>query len=184
MDKRGKERWWSKNFDPHFILGLPHDPSRKSIVEAHRRHIISYHPDKHNNAPLANELTKHLNAARDKLLGEGPRGSQSQRQQSPKQQEAQQRARDAQRAQQEERIKRTYERIRREAEEIWQNETQPHSRHSTQTAQSNQPQRKHSPVWTGLGITLFSIIAAYLALTVIAPAYIDSLMQEWARLFN
>ena len=63
------EKWRLKNFDPHFILGVPPDSSRKLIVEAHRRWIIAYHPDKHNNDPLANELTKHLNAARDEYLG-------------------------------------------------------------------------------------------------------------------
>ena len=207
------EKWRSKNFDPHHILGVPPGSSRKLIVEAHRRWIIAYHPDKHNNDSFANELTKHLNAARDELLGEGRRGSRSQREQRRNQEEAQQRARDAERGKQEEeraqrareaelqrrkqvrqraqeaerrrqeeRIRRTFDRRRQEAERIWQNEEEQRSRHWTLRVRSKQ--RKHSRAWTNLGITLLSIIAAYLALTVIAPAEIDSMMQEWARLFN
>ena len=176
------EKWRSKNFDPHHILGVPPDSSRKLIVEAHRRWIVAYHPDKHNNDPLANELAKHLNAARDELLGKNQRASRSQRDQQRKQEEARQRAQEAERRRQEERIKRTSDRRRQEAERIWQNEEQQRSRHWTLRVRSNQ--RRHSSGWTNVGITLLSIIAAYLALTVIAPAEIDSMMQEWARLFN
>ncbi len=46
------------------------------------------------------------------------------------------------------------------------------------------PRRKHSRAWGFLAIALLSTIAAYLVLTVTAPSAIDSLMQEWARLFN
>ncbi len=38
--------------------------------------------------------------------------------------------------------------------------------------------------WTVLAISLSAIIAAYLVLTITAPDAIDSLMEEWARLFN
>lgn len=109
------EKWRAKNFDPHFILDVPSSASQNLIVKAHRRRILAYHPDKHNNDPLANELTKHINSARDELLGKGRRGSRSQREQRRRQEEAQgQREQDAERLRQEEEL----ERRKREAEEL------------------------------------------------------------------
>ena len=96
------ESWRSSNFDPHHILGVPPDASKKWIVEAHRRWILAYHPDKHQIDPLATELTKRINVARDELLGKRRGGSQSQREQQRRQAEAQRRARETERRKQEE----------------------------------------------------------------------------------
>ena len=38
--------------------------------------------------------------------------------------------------------------------------------------------------WAILTISLSAIIAAYLILTITAPDAIDSLMEQWAQLFN
>lgn len=128
------QTWRSRHFDPHFILGVPTDASRKLIVEAHRRWIVAYHPDKHQNDPLATELTKRLNAARDELLGKGRHGSQSQRakrqrqheERRQQQEEAERRRQEEereQRARETERQRRKQDRQRaREAERRRQNE--------------------------------------------------------------
>ena len=77
--ERTLEQWRASNFDPHVVLGIPVGATPEQIIDAHRRWVAAYHPDLHDNDPLATELTKRLNAARDELLGKGRRGSQSQR---------------------------------------------------------------------------------------------------------
>lgn len=193
------EQWRSKNFDPHFILGIPPNSSRQFIVETHRRWILIYHPDKHQNDPVATELTKRLNAARDELLGEGRRGSRSQREQRQRQEEAQrQRERESERRRQEEarrqRAREAEQRTQaeaqrreraREAERRRQEEARQRAVHDAEMIMREAARRRqHSPVWSVLAIALSSIIAAYLILTVTAPDATDSLMQEWANLFS
>ena len=194
------DRWRKRDFDSHYILGVPPNSSRDLIVEAHRRWIVAYHPDKHQNDPRATELTKRLNAARDELLGKGRRASQSQRErQQPeaqrqraqenerrKQEEAQRqrgRASEQRRQEEAERIKRDLARKRQEAERLRQNEER-HRGPRPRTQRFRPKFRKRSRAWGVSAIALLSIIATYLVLTVTAPGEIDSMMEEWAKLFN
>ena len=66
------QAWRSRDFEPHFVLGIPAGSSHDTIVEAHRSKLQTYHPDRHQGEPSANELTKRLNIARDQLLGKRP----------------------------------------------------------------------------------------------------------------
>ena len=196
------DRWRKRDLDSHYILGVPPNSSRDLIVEAHRRWIVAYHPDKHQNDPRATELTKRLNAARDELLGKGRRASQSQREQRQSQEEAErQRTRESERRSQEEarrqrgraseqrrqeeaeRIKRDLARKRQEAERLRQNEER-HRGPRPRTQRFRPKFRKRSRAWGVSAIALLSIIATYLVLTVTAPGEIDSMMEEWAKLFN
>ena len=194
------EKWRSKNFDPHHILGVPPDSSRKLIVEAHRRWIIAYHPDKHNNDPLANELTKHLNASRDELLGKNLRGSRSKRDQRRNQEAAQQRAREAERQRQDEERRQQREKAARTARRYAENRRRQQAQRQSDDfdwsewvdqqnrqgwrTESAQEQTHNSLPWTIVALTLATLIAVYLILTITAPDAIDSMMQEWTRLFN
>jgi len=67
------EHWRSRDFEPHFVLGVDHGSSDETIISAHRRKLLAYHPDGHRGDPSADELTKRLNIARDELLGRRPR---------------------------------------------------------------------------------------------------------------
>ena len=194
------EKWRSKNFDPHHILGVPPDSSRKLIVEAHRRWIIAYHPDKHNNDPLANELTKHLNASRDELLGKNLRGSRSKRDQRRNREAAQHRAREAERQRQDEERRQQREKAARTARRYAENRRRQQAQRQSDDfdwsewvdqqnrqgwrTESAQEQTHNSLPWTIVALTLATLIAAYLILTITAPNAIDSLMEEWARLFD
>ena len=190
------DRWRKRDFDSHYILGVPPNSSRDLIVEAHRRWIVAYHPDKHQNDPRATELTKRLNAARDELLGKGRRASQSQRErQQPeaqrqrtqenerrKQEEAQrQRANKAEQQRRQEEARQQgvneAERLLRDAERRRQN-----TRSYAQQVWHEQPKR--SRVWVLLAITLVTIITGYLFVAVENPESVDSLMNEWASLFD
>lgn len=66
--RRTLDHWQANDFDPHIVLGVPTNASQYQIVDAHRRRVAAYHPDRHSNDPLASELTKRVNAARDALL--------------------------------------------------------------------------------------------------------------------
>ncbi len=207
------EKWRSENFDPHYVLGISPNSSRKLIVEAHRRLIAAYHPDRHNNDPVATELTKRINAARDELLGAGRRGSRSKRERQRKQDEAQ-RARDAeQRRQREE----TQQRTRNAERQRQREEAQQRVRDAARRRQEEQRQREREDeelareaarrqrtansryqayqaqlrtkriqelAWALLAVTFSTLIVAYLILTITAPDDIDSLMEEWAAYFN
>ena len=271
------ENWRSRNFDPHFILGVSPNSSRELIAEAHRRRILAYHPDKHQDDPLATELTKRLNAARDELLGKRHRGSQSQSEQQRRRQEAQQRAREterrshgeerqkradkaeqqrtqeearqqgvreaerlmrdaerrrqdeerlkrarkaeqqrrqkeARRSQEEARRQRSHENARRkqddeqrkrarkaeqqrrqeearlrqeEARRQRSHENARRRQHSRPPVQSvRHMRRKGSLLWSLLTIALASLVIAYLFATVEYAGAVDSMMDEWARLFD
>lgn len=133
------EKWQSKNFDPHYVLGISPNSSRKLIVQAHRRWVLTYHPDKHQDDPVATELTKRLNAARDELLGKGRRQSQSQRDQQRRQEEAQERARETERQRRRQARQRA-----REAESRRQNEERRQQREeAARTARQYAENRKH-----------------------------------------
>ena len=79
--RRSLDQWEASNFDPHVILGILKGASQSQIIDAHRRWVAAYHPDQHNSDPLATELTKRVNAARDELLGKGRHESRYQAQQ-------------------------------------------------------------------------------------------------------
>ena len=207
------ESWRSKDFDPHYILGVPSNSSRDLIVEAHRRWVLIYHPDKHQDDPLAIELTKRVNAARDELLGKGRRGSRSRREQQRRQQEAQRRrqeearrqgAREAERLvrdsarrrkQDEERRKRAREAEQhrrqeearrqsvREAERLIQDAER--RKRSRPSMQRVQHMRKSGSLpWSLLAIALATLIAVHLVLAVQSPDAVDNVMNNWARLFD
>ena len=220
--ERTLEQWRASNFDPHVVLGIPVGATPEQIIDAHRRWVAAYHPDLHDNDPLATELTKRLNAARDGLLGNGRRESQSQREQRQRREQArQQRTREAeQRRQDEERQQRTQQveqqrrqeearrQVVREAERLIRDAAQKRqetaNRRSTRSQYQQQSQREsyaggydahrarqdalsHRKLplrWVATSIVLVSIIIAYLILTVQTPAAVDSLMDEWASLFD
>ncbi len=207
------EKWRANNFDPHFILGVTPDSSSKLILEAHRRWIIAYHPDKHNNDPLANELTKHLNAARDELLGKGTRRSRTHRERQRRDQEAEKRARESERRkrdeerrqranaaerQRQERERRTSaretERQRmqeearrqgvREAERLMRDAARGRKHRQPMVKNTNNKRRASSIIWPVLAIALAGIIVIHLVLTVETPETVDNIMHNWARLFD
>lgn len=62
------DTWRAANFDPHIVLGLQRPTSHQQITDAHRRLVIEFHPDRHFNDPLAVELLKRINVARDSLI--------------------------------------------------------------------------------------------------------------------
>ena len=159
------DRWRRRRFDPHYILGLPPNSSSKLINEAHRRWIVAYHPDKHNNDPLATELTKHINAARDALLGKNQRTSNSQREQQRKQDEARRQGfREAERMKRDGARQRTSER-----------RTAQHGRRNRRT---------DSLFWPLLTVALAALIATHLFLAIESPDGVDNMMQNWAQLFD
>ncbi len=86
--ERTYEHWRASNFDPHVVLGVPVGATHQQILDAHRRWIPAFHPDLHNNDPLATELTKHLNFARDSLLAPHLSQEQQRREQVRRQYEA------------------------------------------------------------------------------------------------
>ena len=146
--RRTLDHWRESHFDPYIILSVPRDATQQQIIDSHRRWVSAYHPDRHGNDPIASEVTKHLNAARDKLLGEDRRVSPSQRDQGRKQGEAQRQT------------------------------------HRGGGYQQNATNTRNSLSWTIFASALVTLIIAYLILTVTAPESIESLMQEWARLFD
>ena len=192
------DRWRKRDLDSHYILGVPPNSSRDLIVEAHRRWIVAYHPDKHQNDPRATELTKRLNAARDELLGKGRRASQSQREQRQSQEEAErQRTRESERRSQEEAQrqranKAEQQRRQEEARQQGVNEAERLLRDAERRRQNTRSyaqqvwheQPKRSRVWVLLAITLVTIITGYLFVAVENPESVDSLMNEWASLFD
>ena len=61
------ESWRASNLNPYVVLGLGSDASPEQVREAHRRLAKFFHPDLHFNDPIAAELLKEINVARDKL---------------------------------------------------------------------------------------------------------------------
>ena len=59
--------WRASNFDPYVVLGLQKPASPEEIAGAYRRLVKEYHPDLHFNDPIALEILKQINVARDKL---------------------------------------------------------------------------------------------------------------------
>ena len=175
--ERTLEQWRASNFDPHVVLGIPVGVTPEQIVDAHRRWVAAYHPDLHENDPLATELTKRLNAARDESLGKGQRVSKPRNQQRRYQATSQQ-----QRAQEAE-IRRELARKRQEAERLRQNEERRGSSRS-RIQRDWHKRRIRSRAWTILALMLLSIVAIYMILTITAPHEIDSKMEEWAKIFS
>ena len=62
------DSWRAADFDPHVVLGLQRPASLEQITDAHRRLVAEFHPDRHLGDPLAHELLKRINVARDTLL--------------------------------------------------------------------------------------------------------------------
>lgn len=67
--RRTLDHWRDSDFDPYIVLSVPRDATQQQIIDAHRRWVAAYHPDRHGNDPIASELTKRVNASRDVLLG-------------------------------------------------------------------------------------------------------------------
>ncbi len=61
------ESWRASNFNPYVVLGLETDASPEQVRQAHRRLAKFFHPDLHFNDPIAVELLKEINVARDRL---------------------------------------------------------------------------------------------------------------------
>lgn len=64
------ERWQAKDFDPHLVLGLTKDATRKQIDHKHRRLLKRYLDAQQQGASTATEVIARINDARDGLLAD------------------------------------------------------------------------------------------------------------------
>ena len=62
------DSWRAANFDPHVVLGVHKAATKEQIIAAHLRLTKEFHPDLHFGDPLAVELLKQINVARDSLI--------------------------------------------------------------------------------------------------------------------
>ena len=183
--ERTLEQWRASNFDPHVVLGIPVGATPEQIIDAHRRWVAAYHPDLHDNDPLATELTQRVNAARDQLVGKSERETLQHREQQRRQEEARRRSARVAQEQRDVLERQRRERVRQRRSQFSQSNRQNY-RPPNSSRRANPKRRKQNLVWallfaaTAVAVAVFFVLPTFLPddASIIQPADEDSPTAE------